>query len=85
MRIGFTRNGAVNTVMTSKIGSEQKPKYLERNPLLLKQRYGRQEQGGGSAREANKNDAELRESRLVQEAKEILEKEPNSRGIYSMR
>jgi hypothetical protein len=28
------------------------------------------------AREANKNDAELRESRLVQEAKEILGKEP---------
>ena len=27
-------------------------------------------------REANKNDAELRESRLVQEAKEILDKEP---------
>ena len=30
------------------------------------------------AREANKNDAELRESRLVQEVKEILGKEPNS-------
>ncbi len=30
------------------------------------------------AREANKNDAELRESRLVQEAKKILDKEPNS-------
>jgi hypothetical protein len=28
------------------------------------------------ARESNKNDAELRESRLVQEAKEILGKEP---------
>ena len=28
------------------------------------------------AREANKNDGELRESRLVQEAKEILGKEP---------
>jgi len=28
------------------------------------------------AREANKNDAELRESRLMQEAKEILGKEP---------
>lgn len=28
------------------------------------------------AREANKNDAELRESRLVREAKEILDKEP---------
>jgi hypothetical protein len=28
------------------------------------------------AREADKNDAELRESRLVQEAKEILGKEP---------
>jgi hypothetical protein len=28
------------------------------------------------AREANKNDAERRESRLVQEAKEILGKEP---------
>lgn len=27
------------------------------------------------AREANKNDAELRESRLVQEAKDILDKE----------
>ena len=30
------------------------------------------------AREANKNDAELRESRLVQEAKEILDKETDS-------
>jgi hypothetical protein len=50
VRIGFTRNGAVNTVTTSKIGFEQKPKYLERNPLLLKQRYGRQEQGGGSVK-----------------------------------
>lgn len=30
----------------------------------------------GRAREANKNDAELRESKLVQEAKEILGKEP---------
>ena len=29
------------------------------------------------AREANKNDAELRNSKLVQEAKEILDKEPN--------
>ena len=29
------------------------------------------------AREANKSDAELRESRSVQEAKEILGKEPN--------
>ncbi len=29
------------------------------------------------AREANKNDAELRESRSVQEAKEVLDKEPN--------
>ena len=28
------------------------------------------------AREANKNDAELRESRLVREAKELLDKEP---------
>ncbi len=28
------------------------------------------------ASEVNKNDAELRESRLVQEAKEILDKEP---------
>jgi hypothetical protein len=28
------------------------------------------------AREASKNDAELRESRLVREAKEILDKEP---------
>jgi AmiR/NasT family two-component response regulator len=28
------------------------------------------------AREVNKNDAELRESRLVQEAKQILGKEP---------
>ena len=27
------------------------------------------------AREANKNDAELRESKLVQEAKELLDKE----------
>ncbi len=30
------------------------------------------------ARKANKNDAELREKRLVQEAKEILGKEPSS-------
>jgi hypothetical protein len=30
------------------------------------------------AREANKNDAELRESRSVREAKEILDKEPDS-------
>jgi hypothetical protein len=30
------------------------------------------------AREANKNDAELRESRLMQEAKEIFDKEPSS-------
>ena len=29
------------------------------------------------AREVNKNDAELRESRLVQEAKQILGKEPD--------
>jgi len=29
------------------------------------------------AREANKNDAELRESRAVPEAKEILDKEPS--------
>ena len=29
------------------------------------------------AREANKSDAELRESRSVQEAKEILDKEPD--------
>jgi hypothetical protein len=37
--IGFSRNVAVNTVMISKIGSEPKRKYLERNPLrLLKQR-----------------------------------------------
>jgi hypothetical protein len=50
VRIGFTRNGAVNTVTTSKIGFEQKPKYLERNPLRLKQRYGRQEQGSGSVK-----------------------------------
>jgi hypothetical protein len=28
------------------------------------------------AREANKNDEELRKSKLVQEAKEILDKEP---------
>jgi hypothetical protein len=39
VRISFTRNGAVNTVTTSRIGSKRKPKYLERNPLLrLKQR-----------------------------------------------
>jgi hypothetical protein len=30
------------------------------------------------AREANKNDEELRKSKLVQEAKEILDKEPSS-------
>jgi hypothetical protein len=30
------------------------------------------------AREVNKNDAELRESRLVREAKEFLDKDPNS-------
>ena len=30
------------------------------------------------AREANKNEAELRESRLVQEAKKMLDKEPSS-------
>ena len=29
------------------------------------------------AREANKNDAELRESRSLQEAKEIIDKEPS--------
>jgi len=38
MRIGFTKNGAVKTVTTSKIGYEQRPKYLERNSLLLEQR-----------------------------------------------
>jgi hypothetical protein len=30
------------------------------------------------AREANENDAELRKSRLLQEAKEIIDKEPSS-------
>jgi hypothetical protein len=33
------------------------------------------------AREANKNDAELRKSKLVQEAKEILDEEPSSSGL----
>lgn len=32
------------------------------------------------AREANKNDADLRNSKLVQEAKEIFDKEPTARN-----
>ena len=37
VRIGFSRNGAMNTVMTSKIGSERRPKSLEgRTASLLK-------------------------------------------------
>ena len=35
MRIVFSRNGVVNLDTPSKFGSEQKPKYLERSPLLL--------------------------------------------------
>ena len=35
VHIGLTRNGAVKAVTISKIGSEQRPKYLESNPLLF--------------------------------------------------
>jgi hypothetical protein len=36
------------------------------------------------AREANKNDAELRKSKLVQDAKDILDKEPTPPASISI-
>lgn len=35
VHISFSRNEAANTAMTSKIGSERRPKYLQRSPLLV--------------------------------------------------